>query len=92
MRAARENGRVTELTQLPKAVPWTETGRRPKADPVVDRPTPDPSPDPSGLPASFDRDGLDRRFGELVREAERRRRSRREEEWTAACPRCCAPG
>ena len=54
----RENGLVTELKQLPKEPgpePGTHEGRR-----GVDRPTPDPLPDT----------GLDRRFRELVREAD----------------------
>ena len=55
----RENGRVTELKQLPKQSegpePGTHEGRQ-----GVDRTTTDPPPDPD----------LDRRFSELVREAD----------------------
>ena len=65
----RENGRVTELTQLPKESPGPKPGT-PEGGPGGNRPTPDPSPDSSGHPSSLDRNGLDRRFGELVREAD----------------------
>ena len=65
----RDSGRVTELEQLPKESPGPKPGT-PEGRSGGDRPTPDPSPDSSGHLASFDRDGLDRRFGELVREAD----------------------
>ena len=65
----RENGRVTELTQLPKESPGPKPGT-PEGGPGGNRPTPDSSPDSSGHPSSLDRDDLDRRFGELVREAD----------------------
>ena len=65
----RENGRVTELEQLPKESPGRKPGT-PESRPGGNRPTPDASPDTSGHLAGFDHGGLDRRFSELVREAD----------------------
>ena len=65
----RENGRVTELEQLPKVSPGPKPGT-PAGRSGGDRPTPNPTPpDAGGQLASSDRTGLDRRFSELVREA-----------------------
>ena len=64
----RENGRVTELEQLPKVSPGPKPGT-PGGRSGGDRPTPDPTP-PATPPRPVPPDpGLDRRFGELVREA-----------------------
>ena len=65
----RENGRVTELEQLPKESPGPKPGT-PEGLRGGDPPTPDPTPPPTPPPPVPPDPGLDRRFSELVREAD----------------------